>query len=157
MKRLLLVCFAFLCLSACTSADDSVPPVAPTATLTPSQTVAVAVRSVFEDNALSFVSAVDDGGNIVVTGSMGALAKKREPIQYVTFEVQRRLYQGQTRPQSVTVLINGPLTDRYGNITQGLYARAVLTAATAAKFNWSNLGIEMAWDDYDSAYLRPGI
>lgn len=157
----LLVCITLL-LGACASTDDGTFAAEPTATPAPTQTVPQQVQGLLK-HALSTCHLRDvkvQSGAITVdleTCVHAELKDVRSGLLDDIFEVQDALWTSDLHPVSVTVNAYGPLYDKYGNASTGLYASALLTAETAHKFNWKNISLSAAWADYDRAFMRPEI
>lgn len=60
--------------------------------------------------------------------------------------------------QQLTINFFGNVQDKYGNVSKGMVAIAMLTKQTEKLFNWPNLWYQTAWPDYDQAeYLVGGL
>jgi hypothetical protein len=175
---LLVVCACCASLSAVTGSGDSgngsarsssrvtagptAPPTArpaPTATLTPQQTLTRLVTSVANTHDYTVTVALQDGGVVIVTETLkpNSIAAS-SLIKLDMFTIQRTLWTKWHGPLTeVDVNVEGPLQDAYGNVSTGLYAHTQLTAATASLFNWANLDQDSAWNVYDAAYIRSDI
>ena len=57
--------------------------------------------------------------------------------------------------QTVTVFVDGPVTDAYGKQSIAQVGFCNLKSATAAKFSWDNLDGQSAWSVYDNQGLAP--
>jgi hypothetical protein len=83
------------------------------------------------------------------------IAAAQERVKTICFEVEKALWTSGTSPLSqVSVAVLGPVLDQYANLTSQAYGSVVLKGATAAHFAWSTLTPDVAWDKYDSNYLR---
>lgn len=84
---------------------------------------------------------------------LGAVTE-RGVIQRDTYDIMDALYASDLHPNSVTVRVFGPFTDKYGNTSNQQWAVAALTKPTEEKFNWAGLTYRSAWAVYDqAAYL----
>jgi hypothetical protein len=85
------------------------------------------------------------------------IAAAQEHVKVVCFQVLRAVWTSGTRPLSqVNVSVLGPVIVLYGDLESKAYGSAYLTAATEARFQWSAISPDQAWDAYDAVYLRSG-
>lgn len=76
-------------------------------------------------------------------------------MRALAFYIFRDMYtSAKVSIDEVNITFNGPLIDKYGQTSVGLYGVADLTFPTAQKFVWDNLTPRSAWDAYDNAMMR---
>lgn len=100
-------------------------------------------------------------GTVTVTTTVGEAWDAKGAtveVESIVFDCFKGYY---TSPHAsavkdVKVVVNGPLTDAYGNTSTGLYGDAELSRVTAAPFNWKGLDYQTAWDNniYDDQFMR---
>ena len=93
------------------------------------------------------------GGSVPVADADVSAMQGR--VMSMCFQTQKALWTSGIPLHMVTVTIVGPVMDLYGDRAIKVYAAAVLTAAKAAKLDWGSLSPDIAWAQYDNAYLRP--
>lgn len=89
----------------------------------------------------------------------GGKSQDDNEIQQSVYVVLDALYNNNSiHPDQVTVRVFGPVTDKYGNTSNGQWAVAALTKRTELRFNWKGLDYASAWQVYDQAeYLVNGL
>lgn len=107
-------------------------------------------------------SAADQSVTVTVTGPWSKVpaadadvSAAQEQVKSICFQAQRALWTSGMSLRLATVTVLGPALDAYADLTIQPYGTAVLTAATAAKLEWSSLGTDAAWERYDNEWLRP--
>jgi hypothetical protein len=81
----------------------------------------------------------------------------RSQIKINSFFAERAIWQNVKQVTEVAIVVQGDLTDSYGNKSIGDLGRVDLTQATEKKFNWDGLGFDSAWQVYDSAWFLPDL
>lgn len=125
----------------------------PTATLTTSQRVQQLVSSnASEAKSVKTTYASNDVEVNIVLDEAFDNSGYRTIIQANCFNILKALWTGHIASlDDVNIAFSGPATDKYGNPMTAAFAECELGSQTAAKFNWSGLSQEQAWNDYDLA------
>jgi hypothetical protein len=109
--------------------------------------------------ALRVATAYDAGADSVrVSATVGwgsDIATSQEQVKTICLRAQAALWTSGFAPRQVTVLVLGPVYDDYGDATTDTYGTALLTASTAARFDWRGVNPDSAWEAYDVVFLRP--
>lgn len=133
--------------------DTPAPTPSPTATLTTSQRV----QKLVSDNAsdAKSIKTTYAGNDVSVTITLNEQLDQgaaRSTIQQNCFQIEQALWTGHiAKLDDVNIAFSGPATDKFGNPVTVPYGECDLGHTTAAKFNWSNLNQESAWQAYDLA------
>lgn len=132
---------------------------APTATLTTTQRVQqlVQANATLDDKVETSVQ----GGTVVVTETLSEAFDNNGyqlAMKDNCFNIEKALWTSKFgNLTDIEINFQGPLVDQYGNTSVGAMGACELLAATAAKFNWSNLSPDMAWQDYDNAVFASAV
>lgn len=104
-----------------------------------------------------FVGNFNDGVLDVtaVLGTAWDSNSAKENVKLTTMQIMESVWKSGMYLTKVTVAVEGPLVDKYGNSSTGAWGIATLTRETASKFNWANLDQDSTWDDYDTTWLIP--
>jgi len=135
------------------------PPATPTATPKPTATLTVSQRvqqlvssNASEAKSVKTTYASNDVEVNIVLDEAFDNGSYRSIIQDNCFNIQKALWTGHIASlDDVNIAFSGPATDKYGNPMTAAFAECELGAQTAAKFNWSNLSQQSAWQAYDLA------
>lgn len=119
-------------------------------------TLSGSVTSVTAEGEVLHVTEYIDGNSVLDNSAA------KSDVQNDSFTIQKAIWTDGRLKGNVSVVyvdIQSDLTDAYGNTSKGDIGRANLMAGTAAKFNWSGLSAQDAWNnqDYDSQWMLPDI
>lgn len=138
------------------------PTVSPN-TLMEQHAVAIASNNdqTFYDNSHPPTAAWDaTNGELDVTVTIGTQwdsSSAQDTVKIICFDLQQALW---TNPhwgqaiRTITVTVNGPLQNTYGQQSVGSYGYCTLTNATEQQFVWANLDWSSAWAAWDDAWVR---
>ena len=144
----------------------------PTATPTPT----ISPNALMEQHAIAVANNTDQSfhdanhpptaawdatsGELDVTVTIGTQwdsGSAQNTVKIICFDLQQGLWTnphwGQTI-QTITVTVNGPLQNTYGQQSIGAYGYCTLSNATEQQFVWGNLDWSNAWAAWDDAWLR---
>lgn len=176
LLALLTILVASGCAPASSASRQAAPPTpatatpsAPTATPTTQQLFAIRAQQAF-GSAVKHTDATYDAQRHTLT-IIGALSSSDVPISLaqvnaaheltksLCFQAQHALWTPNATPNitldEITVTIQGPIFDDYGNTYTDSYGTAVLDASTATHLTWSTFTPDTAWGTYNRVWLRP--
>ncbi len=157
---LLCICYLAGCSDVDTSTSDNPTPISPT----PTPTIEQQIQQIAQGASISeykittkyqvstnTITVKDDIGERWDNGAFKDAGKSE------IFKIQQALWQSSIHPKDVTVIILGPLLDKYGKSSTGEVMHGKLVSETAAKFQRDNLNSDSAWDVYDDTWMLPSI
>lgn len=93
----------------------------------------------------------------VTIGTQWDSGSAQNTVKIICFDLQQSLWTnphwGQTI-QTITVTVNGPLQNTYGQQSIGAYGYCTLSSATEQQFVWANLDWSSAWAAWDDSWVR---
>jgi hypothetical protein len=106
---------------------------------------------------------MDNGDNrnpivLIVLGEMHDISAYQTTMKDDAFKIFQDFYHTEKGLNLVQVIVNfqGPIVDKYGNTSTGMFGHFLLTKVTADKFKWENLDYYMAFENkiYDEQMVR---
>jgi hypothetical protein len=95
---------------------------------------------------------------LIVLGEEHDISAYQTTMKDEAFKVFQDFYHTEKGLNLVQVIVNfqGPIVDKYGNTSTGMFGHFLLTKATAYKFKWENLDYYMAFENkiYDEQMVR---
>ncbi|WIG59425.1 MAG: hypothetical protein OJF49_002172 [Ktedonobacterales bacterium] len=144
-------------------------PSAPDATPTTQQLFALHAQQAFGSAVARTTATYDPQRHtLAITGALSSsdvpltiaqVNAAHELTMALCFQAQHALWTPDATPNitldEITVTIQGPIFDDYGNTYTDSYGAAILNASTAAHFAWNSLTPDTAWATYNRVWLRP--
>lgn len=109
-------------------------------------------RTVYDAKMNAVTVTITLGGTIPHTSAETATAQ--ELAKGFCLMAQQAIWSGGGRFDEVTVIVNGPLQNEYGEVGTDAYAVAVVRGANGRAIDWPKQTPDSAWQVYDSAFLR---
>lgn len=117
------------------------------------------IRRTMANNGLQLRNATAswDGSILTITADSDITVHFNQEWTFYAMRAMWTRWASVYHPASVEVDMTGQVSDPYGNSSIGNYTSAILTADTAAKFNWGGLDEISAWEVYDYTYIVKGF